>query len=70
LQETVQSVKLRACAEFGVEPGSVEIWDFFSNSKYANLESQLDKRLNEVRVLHEQAILLDEKVRQQCRQIS
>jgi hypothetical protein len=59
----VQSVKLRACAEFGVEPASVEIWDFFSNSKYANLESQLDKRLNEVRVLHEQAILLDEKVR-------
>jgi hypothetical protein len=63
LQETVQSLKLRACAEFGVDPAGIEIWDFFQEGKYANLEGQLDKTLDEARVLPEQPILLDEKVR-------
>jgi hypothetical protein len=63
LQETVQSLKLRACAEFGLEPASIEIWDFFHHGKHANLEGQLDKTLSDARILDEQPILLDEKVR-------
>jgi hypothetical protein len=68
LQETVESLKLRACAEFGLEPRAIEIWDFYHHSKYANLESSLDKTLNEARILDEQPILLDEKVGR-CRQL-
>jgi hypothetical protein len=62
LQETVQSLKLRACAEFGVEPESIEFWDFHANGKYANLESQMDKTLDEARIQDTQTVLLDEKV--------
>eukprot|EP00882_Tetradesmus_deserticola_P008738 GHRQ01009215.1.p1 GENE.GHRQ01009215.1~~GHRQ01009215.1.p1 ORF type:complete len:470 (+),score=231.36 GHRQ01009215.1:579-1988(+) len=61
LKETVQSLKLRACAEFGVDPASIDIWDFFHHSKHANLEGHLDKTLNDARILDEQPILLDEK---------
>jgi hypothetical protein len=62
-QETVRSLKERACAAFGVDPSTVELWDFFHNSKYANLEGHMDKDLEEARILDEQPILLDDKVR-------
>eukprot|EP00882_Tetradesmus_deserticola_P015244 GHRQ01016235.1.p1 GENE.GHRQ01016235.1~~GHRQ01016235.1.p1 ORF type:complete len:328 (+),score=162.42 GHRQ01016235.1:579-1562(+) len=61
LKETVQSLKLRACAEFGVDPATIAMWDFFHHSKHANLEGHLDKTLNDARILDEQPILLDEK---------
>jgi hypothetical protein len=62
LQETVRSLKQRACAAFGVDTEKIEIWDFFHNNKYASLESQLDKDLEEARILDDQPILLDDKV--------
>ncbi|KAF8072770.1 UBP11 [Scenedesmus sp. PABB004] len=60
-QETVRSFKERACAAFGVEPGRAEIWDYFHNGKYANLDLLLDSTMGEVRVVDNQAILLDDK---------
>jgi DUSP domain len=64
VQESVASLKARACAAFGVDPAKTEIWDFFHSSKYACLEDHLDKSLSEARVLDEQAILLDDKVQE------
>lgn len=62
LQETVHSLKLRACAEFGVDPATIDIWDFFHQGKHAKLEGQLDKTLSDARIIDEQPILLDDKV--------
>lgn len=62
VQETVGTLKERACAAFGIEPAKVEIWDYFNHGKYANLENQLDKDLDAARVLDDQPILLDDKV--------
>jgi len=63
VQETVGTLKERACAAFGIDPAKVEIWDYFNHGKYANLENQLDKDLDAARVLDDQPILLDDKVR-------
>lgn len=62
MQETVRSLKERACAAFGLDPSKVEIWDYFNQGKYANIEKDLDKDLEAARILDEQAILLDDKV--------
>lgn len=62
LQETVKSLKERACAAFGLDADKVEIWDYFNHGKYANLEKDLDKDLDAARILDEQPILLDDKV--------
>ncbi|WIA28861.1 hypothetical protein OEZ86_011387 [Tetradesmus obliquus] len=61
LKETVHSLKLRACAEFGVDPATIDIWDFFHQGKHAKLEGQLDKTLSDARIIDEQPILLDDK---------
>lgn len=58
--ETVQSLKERACAAFGLEPSKVEIWDYFNHGKYANIEKDKDKDLEAARILDEQPILLDD----------
>ena len=63
LQETVRSLKERACAAFGVDPAKVEIWDYFNNGKYGKIENILDKDLESARIMDEQPILLDDKVR-------
>lgn len=62
LQDTVRSLKERACAAFGLEPDKVEIWDYFNHGKYACIEKDLDKDLETARILDEQPILLDDKV--------
>jgi hypothetical protein len=62
VQNTVRSLKERACAAFGVELDAVEIWDFWHQGKYANLELELDSTLEAARIMEKQAILLDDKV--------
>lgn len=62
LQETVSSLKERACRMFDLDTNKVEIWDFFHRSKYATLEDKLEATLEEARVLEGQGILLDDKV--------
>lgn len=61
-QETVLSLKERACAAFGLDPSKVEIWDYFNHGKYANLEKDSAKDLEAARILDEQPILLDDVV--------
>lgn len=62
LQETVSSLKERACKAFSLETTKVDIWDFFQNSKHAKLENSMDRTLSDARILDEQTILLDDKV--------
>lgn len=63
MQETVSSLKDKACAAFDVEQGSVVLWDYHGNRKYANLQDNMSRTLAEALVINKQAILLEAKVR-------
>ncbi|KAF6262010.1 hypothetical protein COO60DRAFT_1699565 [Scenedesmus sp. NREL 46B-D3] len=56
--ETVQDLKHRACAAFGVEPESVLLWDYFNACPFILLEDQLHCTLQQARLLDEQPLLL------------
>jgi hypothetical protein len=61
VQETLQQVKARACAAYGLAPDDVLLWDFFLNSKYMLLEDQLGCTLAELQMQDGQPLLLERR---------
>jgi hypothetical protein len=59
LQESLQALKQRACAAFGVDPQAVLLWDYFEACRFILLEDQLHCTLQQARLLDGQALLLD-----------
>ncbi len=61
-QATVGQMKERLCKLVGVEEIDVQLVDYYSNKFYASLESELDKSLEDARIMDGQPIMLAEKV--------
>jgi hypothetical protein len=58
LQETLQALKQRACAAFGVEPESVLLWDYVNACPFILLEDQLLCTVHQAHLADGQALLL------------
>ena len=56
-------MKERLCKLAGVEEIDVQLVDYYNDKFYASLESELDKSLDDARIMDGQSIMLAEKVR-------
>eukprot|EP00929_Paragymnodinium_shiwhaense_P013945 TRINITY_DN121797_c0_g1_i1.p1 TRINITY_DN121797_c0_g1~~TRINITY_DN121797_c0_g1_i1.p1 ORF type:complete len:984 (+),score=216.28 TRINITY_DN121797_c0_g1_i1:101-2953(+) len=56
---TVEEFKKRACEEFGIDVEKARMWDYFNQTKYANLETSLHKTLTDCRIFEDNYILLE-----------
>ena len=56
-------MKERLCKLVGVEEIDVQLVDYYNDKFYASLESELDKTLDDARIMDGQSIMLAEKVR-------
>uniref|UniRef100_A0A383V6A5 RING-type domain-containing protein n=1 Tax=Tetradesmus obliquus TaxID=3088 RepID=A0A383V6A5_TETOB len=66
--ESLQVVKQRACAAFGVDAEVVLLWDYFEACRFMLLEDQLQLSLQQARLGDGQHLLLD-PVRQQATRV-
>ena len=56
-------MKERLCKLVGLEEIDVQLVDYYNDKFYASLESELDKTLDDARIMDGQSIMLAEKVR-------
>jgi hypothetical protein len=63
---TVGELKSSACAELGLDPNKVRIWDFTLKTLYDYLENSIDKSLESVRLSNDSPILLEEEIDDDC----
>jgi len=59
---TVGDFKKRACEELGLDHEKSRIWDYFNKRKYANLEENLEKTLNDCRIYEDNDILVEQQL--------
>lgn len=58
---TIKEFKTRMCAEMGLDPAKVRIWDYFNSRTYALLEKDADKTLESCRIYDQNPIMLEEQ---------
>ncbi|GAM18410.1 hypothetical protein SAMD00019534_015850 [Acytostelium subglobosum LB1] len=58
--ETIGKVKDRVCKLLEVEPPNIRMWDYYNNSKYAELKNP--EYVSNSRLVDDQLILLDERL--------
>lgn len=59
---TATELKARLCKELGLESDKVRLWDYFNRRKYANLEENPNRSLEDCRIFDNNDILLEEKL--------
>lgn len=60
-QTLVKEFKASVCQEMGLDPEKVRVWDYFNSKPYALLEKDLEKTLEDCKIMDDNPILLEEQ---------